>query len=259
MDLARIIGLKHLVEKFDTDPKKALLLVGGTVGVCALVGYLLKKPVSQLKSQSADVALADAANLGTNNGEISKDQVLQILKEMVKVQDEMRAHTKQVIKEVRNGSLTLEQTCQKVQAILPITPLDKLSLSLTDFNHVLSNYQEDATVQSAVVQAMSAPTPGLGASEKAGSLTVQKLTEIHAFMLKELEQMAKTKRRSGHDARTVTFAAQAIVSAKVEDKFGIVPEDVENAVIMKQTSLATNMEFANLNANMQGTLAQLAS
>jgi len=191
MALAKIPGVKMLAEKLDTDPKKALLLVGGTVGVCALVGYLLKKPVSPLTSRSVDFALSDAAK----PGELGKDQVLQILKEMVKVQDEMRAHTKQIIEEIRNGSLTFEQTCKKVQAILPMTPLDKLSLSLTDFNGILANYQEDATVQSAVVQAMSAPTPGSGATEKANSLTVQKLAEIHTFMLKELEQMAKKQRK----------------------------------------------------------------
>jgi len=255
MALVKIPGLKMLAEKLDTDPKKALLLVGGTVGVCALMSYLLNKPASPLKSRSVDFALSGPAK----PGELSKDQVVQILKEMIKLQDEMRAHTKQIIKEVRNGSLTLEQTCKKVQAILPMTPLDKLSLSLTDFNRILANYQEDATVQSAVVQAMSAPTPGSGATEKASSLTVQKLAEIHTFMLKELEQMAQTKGKSGHDAKTVTLAAQAIVGAKVEDKFGIVPEDVENAVIMKQTVLATNTDFATLNAQIQGAMAQLAS
>jgi len=255
MDFSKIPGLKQLAEKLDMEPKKALLLVGGAVGVCALASYLSNKPASpSVSSRSVDILSADSS---TKAGELSKDQILQILKEMVKVQDEMRVHTKQLIKEVRSGSLTLEQTCRKVQAIQLMSPLDKLSLSLTDFNGILEKYQEDATVQSAVVQAMSAPTPGSGATEKASSLTVQKLTEVHAFMLAELEKMAQAKGRSGHDAKTVTFAAQAILGAKVEDKFGFVPEDVENAVIMKQTSLATNTQFATLNAKLQGAMAQL--
>merc|ERR1712232_143605 len=96
---------------------------------------------------------------------------------------------------------------------------------------------------------------------KVQSITVKKIVEVHNFMLEELEKLVayfqKVANKDTYDLKTVTIAAQAMVGSKVVDKFGITSEEIEGAVLMNHTVLATDQEFGKINGRIQDTMAKL--
>merc|ERR1719343_1890391 len=108
---------------------------------------------------------------------------------------------------------------------------------------------------------MGAPNPQSVTSERVQAITVKKILDVHMFMLDELERLVKkfqdVQDKDQYDMKTVTIAAQAIIGSKVEQAFGITSEDIESAVLMYHTVLATNQDFASININIQHTMAKL--
>merc|ERR1719476_684976 len=108
---------------------------------------------------------------------------------------------------------------------------------------------------------MGAPMPGSKTSDKVQSITVKKIIDVHKFMLEELEKLVKNfqtlPNKESYDMKTVTIAAQACVGSKVEGRFGITSEDIEAAVLVHHTTLATDQEFASVNIQIQHTTGRL--
>lgn len=97
-------------------------------------------------------------------------------------------------------------------------------------------------------------------SEKVMAISVRDIIDVHNFMLEELEKLMKhfkgLRDQSSYQMKTVTIAAQALVGAKVEERFSVTPEDIENAVLMHHTQLATDQEFANINIKIQTAMGK---
>jgi len=98
-------------------------------------------------------------------------------------------------------------------------------------------------------------------SAKTQELTVKQIIEIHKFMLQELESLANSSdlasKKSQLDVKTVTIVAQAKIGAKMEEKFNVASEDLEAAVLLYHTMLATDQEFAKVNMEIQHTMGKL--
>merc|ERR1719160_1362780 len=127
---------------------------------------------------------------------------------------------------------------------------------MMDFDKLLDKFQSDPKVRKAIAQIMGTPNP-----DRVREISVKTVIDVHTFMLEELEKMLKyfngIKDQSSYDMKTVTIAAQALVGAKVEERFSITSEDIENAVLMHHTQLATDKEFANINIKIQNTMGKL--
>jgi len=188
----------------------------------------------------------------------SKEGVLSVLQEMASSQAVSRQQLKELAAETHAKSLSLSQACARCTQIGVSDPLAKRKLSMGDFNSALSKHDDDPAVQQAIATLMGSPPTGVAATEASQSLTVQKLVDIHNFMLAEFEKLAACSDKGSRDARTVTFAAQAVVAGKSEAKFKVSPEDVEAAVLAQQGVLACNDEFSGINLKLQQTIAQLA-
>merc|ERR1712224_49674 len=168
---------------------------------------------------------------------------------------------KELTKELLQIGLSFEQTYQRVKAVQPEDPLEKHGLSMMDFDQLLDKYQSDPHVREAIGKIMGAPSPNSHQSSKVQTITVKKIIDVHNFMLEELDNLVKhfqtVSDHKSYDMKTVTIAAQALVGAKVEEKFGYSSEDIEGAVLTHHASLATNQEFANINISMQNTMSKL--
>jgi len=186
----------------------------------------------------------------------SKEGVLSVLQEMASSQSVSRQQLKELAAETQLKSLSLSQACARCTQIGVSDPLAKRKLSIGDFNSALSKHADDPAIQQAIATLMGSPPTGVAATEASQALTVQNLVDIHNFMLAEFEKLAA----SGgiRDAKTVTFAAQAVVAGKSEAKFKVSPEDIEAAVLAQQGALACNDEFASINLKLQQTIAKLA-
>lgn len=244
--------------------KKLLLAAGGSVGVAAALYYLLREDGDAKAPSGAAGGDAHDGGKKLKVDEMTKEQVIQILREIVDSQEKMRTHMKSLTKDMRSRKLDFDETYQKVLQVQPEDPLEKYGLSMMDFDQLLNKYQAEPEVREGIESIMGIHSDGSDASTPAGTVaTAERIIEVHAFMLQELKDLmqhfAQVANRSSYDMKAVTLAAQAAVAAKVEDKFGLTSEDIEHAVIKHHSQLETNREFANLNTEMQQVMAQLLS
>lgn len=242
--------------------KKLLLAAGGAAGTCAVLYYLLREE-SEAKGARGDAnkKSKELKKGKTKVEEITKEQVQQVLQEIIQSQEQMKGYMKELTKELLSKRLTFEQTYQRVKEVQPSDPLEKYGLSMQDFDQLLDKHQTDPLVREAIAKIMGAPNPSQVASDKVQAITVKKILDVHQFMLEELERLVDyfehVPNKNTYDLKTVTIAAQAIVGSKVEAKFGITSEDIESAVLMYHTVLATDQEFANINVKIQHTMGKL--
>lgn len=240
------------------DWKKLLLAAGGAAAAGAVLYYLLKdEGDSKVLPGDAD---GDKQKKPDVN-EITKEQVQQILQEIIKSQDQMKGYMKELTKELLSKSLKFEETYKRVREVQPSDPLEKYGLSMMDFDSLLDKHQGDPAVRESIAKIMGAPNPSTCTSEKVQSITVKKIIDVHTFMLEELDKLVSDfqglPNKDTYDMKTVTIAAQAIVGSKIEAKFGITSEDIESAVLMYHTMLATDQEFAAINIKIQHTMGKL--
>lgn len=244
------------------DSKKIILAAGGAVALGAVAYYLLKKDSKEEKALAAEVASqTKEATPAQSVDKITREQVQQILQEIIKSQEQMKGYMKDLTRELLSKSLTFEQTYLRVKEVQPADPLEKYGLSMVSFDQLLDKHQRDPGVRESIARIMGAPSPNSCTSEKVQAITVKTIIDVHNFMLEKLNILVKDflalPNRESYDMKTVTIAAQAIVGSKIEDQFGITSEDIESAVLMYHTNLATNQEFAAVNIKIQHTMGKL--
>lgn len=239
--------------------QKLLVAAGGAVGVAALVCYLLKEDGGE--SAKTVVAADEKKKAGPLVDQVTKEQVVQILQEIIKSQEQMKGYMKSLTQELMKDSLSFEQTYKKVKEVQPDDPLDKYGLTMMDFDQLLDKYQGDDKVRDLIGKIMGAPHASSCESEKVKAITVQKIIDVHNFMLEELDRLnnafQELPKKASYDMKAVTIAAQAIVGSKIEHKFGITSEDIESAVLNFHTTLATDQEFHAINIKIQYTMSKL--
>lgn len=241
---------------------KYLVAAGATAAAGAVLYCLLKaeaedkrKPVLAQEGKEAQSSAKPKVE------DISKETVQKILQEIIKSQDQMKLHMKDLTKTLLKSQISFEQTYKQVKEVQPEDPLEKYGLSMMEFDQILDKYQSDPMVRELIAKIMGAPDPNNTSSETVQEISVKRIIEVHKFMLEELEKLVKTfhstQNKDNLDMKTVTIAAQAIVGAKIEQQFGITSEDIESAVLLYHTMLATDQDFANINFKIQSAMGEL--
>lgn len=226
-------------------------------GTASLGGY----------SEGADAPRVERASVQ----EISHESVLGILQEITQSQEQMKSYMKGLTQELSSQDLSFEQIYARVSDVHPTDPLEKHGLSMVEFDQLLAKYRADPGIQDAVtkVRGSTCSKP----SKKVQAITVETIVEVHSFMLTVLERLqveqsvlkskveehlqVKTSERC-YDRKIVVIVVQAIVGAKIQEKFAITSEEIESAVSMQHSKLDRNQEFVNVNMAigriMQGIL-----
>eukprot|EP00930_Biecheleria_cincta_P094216 TRINITY_DN8510_c0_g1_i1.p1 TRINITY_DN8510_c0_g1~~TRINITY_DN8510_c0_g1_i1.p1 ORF type:complete len:248 (-),score=57.30 TRINITY_DN8510_c0_g1_i1:233-976(-) len=234
------------------DSKNITLLVGGAAAVVGIAIALKHRPAKQSRAPATSVGQRAATDLD------SKEGVLSILQEMASSQSACRRQLKELAAETQSKSLSLSQACARYTQMGVFDPLAKRKLSMIELNRALSEHEEVPAVQQAIATLMGSPPTGVAATHASQALTVQKLADIHNFMLTEFEKLAACSDKGSRDANAVTFAAQAVVAGKTEAKFQVSSEDVEAAVLAQQGALACSDEFSSINLKLRQAMAKLA-
>jgi len=234
--------------------RKALLCAAGAGGVAAVLWYLLRE---EAEGQTGEEALAAPAAVAP--GDLSKDQVVRILGEMIASQESMKVLMKEQKVKMLAKDMDFAETYEHVRSVQPDDPLERHGLSMADFDAMLHNHQNDPQVMQGIMQIMGMPDEAkAGQGKQVGEA---QLIAAHAFMLQELESQltdfSKVKGQKDWDMKTVAMASQTIVAVKVEKKYGLTTEDIESGVMQNHQSLATNAEFAEINQKMQVAMSKL--
>eukprot|EP00921_Rhytidocystis_pertsovi_P017406 GHVQ01027388.1.p1 GENE.GHVQ01027388.1~~GHVQ01027388.1.p1 ORF type:complete len:244 (+),score=36.90 GHVQ01027388.1:179-910(+) len=236
--------------------KQILLATGGAVAAGAVVYYLLREEPAALHDPKA----GDKDKKKINVQEITRDQVLEILHDIIKSQDKMKTIMKQLTKELIKDGYSFQMTYDRVKEVQPEDPLERYGVSMNDFDQLLDRYQHEPNIRDAIARIMGAPQSST-VPPKVHSITKATVVKVHGFMLAELkklvEEFQRLPNKSKFDMKTVTIAAQALVGARVEEQFQLTSEDIEAAVLMHHQQLASDGDFARINVLMQSTMAQL--
>jgi len=238
------------------DSKKIALLLGGTAAVVGLAVVASNLSGSKPVRTPGGSSVSSAGKQSATDLD-SKEGVMEILQEMAGSQSASRQHLKELAAEAQSKSLSLSQACSRYTQMGVSDPLAKRKLSMVDFNRALSKHEDDPAIQQAIATLMGSPPTGVAATEASQALTVQKLVDIHNFMLAEFEKLADCSDKGSRDAKTVTFAAQAVVAGKTEAKFKVSAEDIEAAVLAQQGALACNETFSGTNLKLQQAMTKL--
>ena len=237
---------KYKMSESSNTITKVLIGAGIAVATAAVIAYLFNKE---------EKALPAKGSLTADN--VTKAQLLQILNEIHIAHEKMRGVTKQLSSEILAKKLDFQQTYQKVIEVQPVDPLDKYGLSMVDFDRLLEREQYDPQVRQSLNKLMAAPESTT--LEPTKELTVSQMLDIHRFILAELHNIVKTVEalNAGFDSKTVMIAAQAMVGAHVEGRFGATGDDVESATSKLSVPLSGNAEFNNLNLQIQQAMTEL--
>merc|ERR1711972_443821 len=111
--------------------------------------------------------------------EVTKEQVLKILGEIVEQQDKMRVHMKSLTRELIAKDEPFEQTYKRVKEVQPDDPLERYGLSMMDFDQLLNKHQSDQQVREGITKIMSVGDDGMStASDRGSAVPVKTVIEV---------------------------------------------------------------------------------
>jgi hypothetical protein len=180
--------------------------------------------------------------------QFSNEQVLSILEEILRSQERMSLFKQSLTQELSSADLAFETIYERVRGAHPNDPLEKHGLSMAEFEQLLDKCQEDSSIQEAVKRIRGAPS----VSDKARSITIETLIEVHNFLVKQLDNLVEQQKdiilhKENYDMKIVAIAAQIIGGAKIQEKFGISSEEIDAAISIHRRALGGNKEFATAN------------
>ncbi|CAJ1440259.1 unnamed protein product [Effrenium voratum] len=160
----------------------------------------------------------------------------------------------------KKKSLSIPEAYQRIKELkLPIDPLEELDLSEQAFQKLISQYENDEEV-SVKAQLLLHPEPK-GDTVRARSISVEKIIEIHQFMVVRMQKVLtefltldqETRRSFSNKACETT--AELLVSIAVEQQ-GVHCEDVEQAGLHENV-LANHPEFARCTEQLANMMQHL--
>lgn len=246
--------------------KQAAVVAGVSAAAGLVLYYLLKDEENESESSQkpnlvGKISDTQKTSKKVNVNDITKDEVLLILRDIIRSQDKMKIIMKDLTKEIIKNNYNFEKTYVRVKDIQPDDPLEEHGVSMNDFDTLLDKYQYDPSVHELISRIMGTPSPMSTMTRTAREITKSTIVEVHEYMLEELktlvQQFNKMPNRHAFDMKTVTIAAQALVGAKVEEKYKLNSEDIECAVLMHHHTLASDPQFGQINVQMQATMSQL--
>lgn len=228
---------------------------GGAI-VTSLVLYFFLKEDSEKESE-AEGGSGDKKTV--NIDEISKTQVIGILKEVLESQEKMKTIMASLTDEIKKtNKFKLAEVYDRVVDIQPEDPLEKYGVTMHAFDMLLERYQSSKEVSDLIGKIMTA-APSSDRSKP--TPTEKEVVEVHEFMLQEVQQLVEEKNKlpsdKKYDSRSLTIAAQAIVGAQVELKFNLTSDQIEAAVVAHGSTLSENPKFTRINQEMHLLMNQL--
>mmetsp|Transcript_10863 Transcript_10863/g.28095 ORF Transcript_10863/g.28095 Transcript_10863/m.28095 type:complete len:547 (+) Transcript_10863:89-1729(+) len=248
----------------------------------ASVGYALASPSSAPSALGpsngaaairAPVPAAHAvlgpATVVANGQTLTRQEILDILSETVRVQgivqQEVSVLARKIAKESKKkkkGRLTFLDGHKKILELnLPKEPLEERGLTESAFQKILNQYEEDDEVMTCAQQLLH--PAGKGDPERAAGITMDRIVEIHKFMVTEMQKVLQEFLELSQDVRR-TFTgkgcettAELLVSIAVEQVLSVRCEDVEQAVIRYEEPLQSHPEFTRYTEQLANMMSHL--
>lgn len=200
---------------------------------------------------------------------LERPQILAVLRETVRVQGivqlEVSALARKLAKSERKKQkkpMTFMDAHKRILELeLPREPLEDLGLTESSLQQMLLQYEGDEEVMAAA-QKLLHPM-GKVDPEKAKGITMEKVVDIHQFMVLEMQKVLQEflqlprETRQSLSAKAVETTAELMVSIAVEQQLSVHCEDVEQAVIKYEELLQGHPEFARCTEQLANMMQHL--
>jgi len=220
--------------------QKLLLAAGGAVGAAAVLYYLLSEEEDDGDSKSESQDLATKGD----DGEMSKEEVIETLKEMVGSTAKASEISKQI---ADGGDMPMDKLFEMLSAKVPDDPMAKLAskgLTMEAVDRGIERHQNDPEVFQMLQKLMGgeaqADAPRHDISSDKIIEVIKCQSEATEKFIKEFTALAD---REKHDPKTVLTAVSAVASAKVLQKFGLEDKDIQFSIMQNQQELSQKREF----------------
>eukprot|EP00930_Biecheleria_cincta_P057940 TRINITY_DN4379_c0_g1_i3.p1 TRINITY_DN4379_c0_g1~~TRINITY_DN4379_c0_g1_i3.p1 ORF type:complete len:523 (-),score=135.94 TRINITY_DN4379_c0_g1_i3:71-1546(-) len=246
----------------------------GTLGAGIVGDSMATIRMAQASSSAASDSQQGATSSGYPASTLTRDQILDVLAETVRVQSIVQQEVSDLARRIakerksegkkKKKSLSLLEGHKKVKELnLPKEPLEEIGITDAAFQRLLTQYEEDEEV---MLKARELVHPvGKGDPERAKSITIDKIVEIHQFMVAEMQKVLTEflsldqETRSGFTSKACETTAELLVSIAVEQHLSVHCEDVEQAVIRYEQMLQGNAEFARCTEQLANMMQHLTS
>lgn len=238
----------------------------GVVAAAACLVYYAFKDDEDVADQGEEEDLykkEDGSHSGLSSSKVdrmTRQDCLELLSKIIISQEQTKKLMSGLVSGLLDGTCeeTLEAVYELTKPDLPPDPLEAKGLSLFDLDYLVDRFQNDSTVRETIMKIMNMPlTDDLDDVE----LSCDEILEIHEFMLSELETMVAYYRtmpdRELFDKKSLTVAMQALISAKVQRRYGISHGKIDRAVIRNHSELTMNNKFSRLTMQMQTQMAEI--
>lgn len=242
---------------------KALSIAGGAVTVAAISYLLLRDDDSNRSKKDEETQDKDKAGNKTTKKktQMNKETLIQLLSEMVKLQTDTKTLLKDLTDVARKNNYDIMTVYNVALSYDTEDPLSKYQLDMPEFDALMANYRGDADVSEYIFKLMAAPETEDASMSSANILSVEKIIDIHRYMLKEMEIMEakvnKIPNRHELEPKLLPLVIQSIICAKVEEKFKITAQEIEMSLGQQQMNLSPNVEFAKINIQMQALMNKI--
>eukprot|EP01068_Selenidium_serpulae_P009042 Selendium_serpulae@DN5137_c0_g1_i1.p1 len=245
----------------------AAVAIGVAAGaVCGVVYYIYNRKESHARSRRGkrDRELAlDGSDEDLQSGEDAEAEINRIcdtLRGMRADQAETKKGLQIIHKEIQEHGYDFQQTYDRVAELtdtLTFGTFDKNGLNMQAFDTLLAKHDHHPDVRELLVQVLgNKPEEDL-----ADWISYETLIKVHELMLEELEKLVNhftnLPNKDEYAKKSVVIAAQALVGAKLEQRMGLTPAQVEAGVCEHQKALSKDKRFQTINIKITKLMSDL--
>lgn len=197
----------------------------------------------------------------TSDSKLSREKLLELLPEIARVQSVVQ----QEICALARRSATSKETLSFVEGHKRLSELDLPRDPLEDYGidafQLLAGYEDDEEVMNCAQDVLQ--PSGRGYPERAKSITIDKVVEVHKCMLRELTRVANefkelpAEQRYAIKCKGCELTSELLVSIAVEEEFDVRCEDVEMASALHAEELQGNLDFAKCSEQLTEMMQEL--
>ncbi|XP_953306.1 uncharacterized protein TA10615 [Theileria annulata] len=239
---------------------KTAIASGVVAAAAVLLYYVFKNDDEEEEEYDSYKQTFNSSTMSTSRVEkMTRKECFDLLKKIADSQDETKNLMATLVDDILNGRLPSKilDVYQRALPAIPNDPLESRGLTLFDLDHLVDKYQNDPSIRECILNIMNmAPTEG-----DDENISLDELIKVHEYMLAELGKMVSSYRKMPNkdslDKKALTVALQALISAKVQDKFGYSYSSIDRAVIKNHTDLSMNTKFARLTMQMQSEMSEI--
>eukprot|EP00931_Biecheleriopsis_adriatica_P076590 TRINITY_DN50283_c0_g1_i1.p1 TRINITY_DN50283_c0_g1~~TRINITY_DN50283_c0_g1_i1.p1 ORF type:complete len:254 (-),score=55.65 TRINITY_DN50283_c0_g1_i1:124-885(-) len=242
--------------------QKIVAAAGGAVALGSVLYCLLRDDADAAAMTEGEEQLAKARR--SQGVELSVEELLQIMQEMMEVQSAGKSKVRDLAIELAkssNDSSSFPQIYARVKDISPQDPLERRGLTLESFDASMRKYQNDDRIRASVQTLM---TPMMSSLTPTKPLSVDMIVKVHEVMAETLESFSKEFKalpdKSSYDMKIVLQASQVVVNKVLYEQFKVTDNDIETSLqtIENPAVLQSNRKFMDALMKVQTVMDQLS-